>query len=119
MKVFNSYNLLIYYFHIKPKDTHTIINYMENNIKFLFIAVEEKIDKLKTTITLKRGRYHKNDKKLQNNIEKRKKLKEEICIWKAQIQRYKKEIKEHTYYKEKIQVIFKSKTKKNCNEQIQ
>ena len=60
-----------------------------------------KRDKLKTKIKLKRGRYHKNDKNAQSNVEKRKKLKEEIVLWKAQIRKYKKEIKEHNTTKKK------------------
>ena len=93
------------------------LNKRERSIKSLKNKItknEEKIDKLKTKIKLKRGRYHKNDKNAQSNVEKRKKLKEEIVLWKAQIRKYKKEIKEHTYYKEKIQVMFKSKTLKTA-----
>ena len=93
------------------------LNKRERSIKSLKNKItknEEKIDKLKTKIKLKRGRYHKNDKNAQSNVEKRKKLKEKIVLWKAQIRKYKKEIKEHTYYKEKIQVMFKLKTLKTA-----
>lgn len=93
------------------------INKRERTIKSLQNKItknEEKINKLKSKITLKRGRYNKNDKKAQNNVEKRKKLNHEISIWKAQIRKYKKEIKQHNHYKEKIQIMFKSKTFKTA-----
>ena len=93
------------------------INKRERSIKSLQNKItknEEKIDKLKSKITIKRGRYNKNDKKAQNNVKKRKELKNEISIWKAQIRKYKKEIKQHNYYKERIQVMFKSKTFKTA-----
>ena len=54
------------------------LNKRERSIKSLKNKItknEEKIDKLKTKIKLKRGRYHKNDKNAQSNVEKRKKIK--------------------------------------------
>ena len=93
------------------------INKRERSIKSLKKKINEnetKINKLKSKINLKRGRYNKKDKKTQKNVEKRKKLKNEISIWKAQIRKYKKEIKEHNHYKEKIKVMFKSKTLKTA-----
>ena len=71
---------------------------------------EDKIKQLKSKIKLRRGRYSNKDKKAKLNLEKRKKLKKEIREYKEKIKKYKKEIKENNYYKEKIRVMFRSKT---------
>ena len=75
---------------------------------------EAKIEELKSKITLKRGRPKNSDKKLKNNITKRKKLKSEIDENKEKIRKYKAKIKEHLEYKETIKKIFRAKTFKTA-----
>ena len=75
---------------------------------------EAKIKELKSKITLKRGRPKNSDKKLKNNITKRKKLKSEIDENKEKIRKYKAKIKEHLEYKETIKKIFRAKTFKTA-----
>ena len=75
---------------------------------------EEKINKLKATYTIKQGRPPKNDKNACKNQEDRKKLKKEKSKLKTKLSECKKELKEILYYKEKIKIMFKSKTMKTA-----
>lgn len=75
---------------------------------------EAKIEELKSKITLKRGRPKNSDKKVKNNINKRKKLKSEIDENKEKIRKYKAKIKEHIGYKETIKKIFRAKSFKTA-----
>ena len=75
---------------------------------------EAKIEELKSKKTLKRGRPKNSDKKVKNNINKRKKLKSEIDENKEKIRKYKAKIKEHVEYKETIKKIFRAKSFKTA-----
>ena len=63
---------------------------------------------------LKRGRPKKSDKKANKNLDKRKKLKQQIDENKEKIRKYKAKIKEHLDYKETIKKIFRAKSLKTA-----
>ena len=75
---------------------------------------EAKIEELKNEMPLKRGRPKKSDKKANKNLEKRKKLKQQIDENKEKIRKYKAKIKEHLDYKETIKKIFRAKSLKTA-----
>ena len=75
---------------------------------------EAKIEELKNEMSLKRGRPKKSDKKANKNLEKRKKLKQQIDENKEKIRKYKAKIKEHLDYKETIKKIFRAKSLKTA-----
>ena len=75
---------------------------------------EAKIEELKNEMPLKRGRPKKSDKKANKNLEKRKKLKQQIDENKEKIRKYKAKIKEHLEYKETIKKIFRAKSLKTA-----
>ena len=76
--------------------------------------INKKILKLKENYPYKQGRPPKNDKKALKNIQDRKELKKEKSTLTQKIKEYKNEINELDHYKNKIQVMFNSKTLKTA-----
>ena len=94
-----------------------LVNKRNRSIKNLEEKIKkttERIEELKTQVTLKRGRPKKTEKKLIKNQKQRKKLKLENDENKFKLKQYKKEVKELIKYKEKISLLFKSKTLKTA-----
>ena len=94
-----------------------ILNKKNKKIKTLEIKISKKtakINELKEKIPIKRGRAKKTDEKLIKIRSKINKIQLEINDAKFHKRKLKKEIKEYNRYKEKISLMFKSKTYKTA-----
>ena len=94
-----------------------ILNKKNKKIKDLETKITKnttKINELKKKIPIKKGRAKKKDKKLIKTRAKIKKIQLEINDAKFQKRKLKKQIKEYIKYKEKISLMFKSKTYKTA-----
>lgn len=100
------------------KETNPYKRQNKNN-KIKIKEKEEKIELLKTKYKKKKGRISQNDTKTQKYIKRIQKLKKEIKQLKDTTRENKKKIKEITKYKNKISLIFKSKTLKTANKRFQ
>ena len=76
--------------------------------------INNKISKLKSEYPYKQGRPPKSDKKANKNLQNRRNLKKEKSELKQKFAEYKKELNELIYYKDKIKVMFNSKTFKTA-----
>lgn len=94
-----------------------LLNKMNRKINELEIKIEKntnKIKELRKTIPNKKGRAKKTETKLLKTREKIKKIQLEINDAKFEKRKTKKELKQYIRYKERIQLIFKSKTYKTA-----
>lgn len=108
-------------FHIMKNlmdDIKTNIRILKNRIEYLNNKIEEnesQILVLKEYCEYKHGRPTKNDKEWNKNIKKRKNLRKETSKLRNERTHKKKELKHYNTFKDRISLMFKSKTITTAN----